>query len=198
MDGSMQASLCFTISHSFLKFMSTESVMLSNHLILCHPLLLLPAIFPCISVFSNESALLYPYPFHTGYDSGPIWLLVHSSFAFIISVPWRYCHMALWHLWLPFWDLIKDFPWIHPTSSQFFQCHMFTSSVWDTLLSADPTGRELMRTDEDKQFSPLRPWQLCQSFLNKSTGCWFNELVLKEDSGLQYRIYSVSGDLNTH
>ena len=51
-----QASLSFTISWSLLKFMSIESVMSSNHLILCHPLLLLPSIFPNIRVFSNESA----------------------------------------------------------------------------------------------------------------------------------------------
>ena len=75
---------------------------------------------------------------------------------------------------------------------------MFTSTVWGTLLLADPTDRELMRTGEDKQFSPLRPWKPFQSFLNKSTGCWFNELVLKEDFGLQYRMYSVSGYLDTH
>ena len=49
-----QASLSFTISWSLLKLMSTESVMPSNHLILCHPLLLLPSIFPSIRVFSNE------------------------------------------------------------------------------------------------------------------------------------------------
>ena len=55
MDCSMdQASLSFTISQSLLKLMSIESVMPSNHLILCHPLLLLPAIFPSIRVFSNE------------------------------------------------------------------------------------------------------------------------------------------------
>ena len=53
-----QASLSFTISQSLLKLMSIESVMPSNHLILCHPLLLLPSIFPSIRVFSNESALL--------------------------------------------------------------------------------------------------------------------------------------------
>ena len=47
-----QASLSFTISQSLLKLMSTESVMPSNHLILCRPLLLLPSIFPSISVFS--------------------------------------------------------------------------------------------------------------------------------------------------
>ena len=52
-----QASLCITNSWSLLKLMSIESVMPSNHLILCHPLLLLPSIFPSIKVFSNESAL---------------------------------------------------------------------------------------------------------------------------------------------
>ena len=56
------ASLCFTISQSLLKLMSIESVMPSNHLILCHPLLLLPSIFPNIRVFPNESALLLRWP----------------------------------------------------------------------------------------------------------------------------------------
>ena len=49
-----QASLSFTVSQSLLKLMSIESVMPSNHLTLCHPLLLLPSIFPSIRVFSNE------------------------------------------------------------------------------------------------------------------------------------------------
>ena len=52
------APLSFTISQSLLKLMSIESMMLSNHLILCHPLLLLPSILPRIGVFSNESVLL--------------------------------------------------------------------------------------------------------------------------------------------
>ena len=52
-----QASLSFTISQSFLKFMSIESVMLSNHLILCHLLLLLLSIFPNIRVFSSDLTL---------------------------------------------------------------------------------------------------------------------------------------------
>ena len=52
-----QASLYFTISQSLLKLMSIESVMPSNHLVLCSPLLLLPWIFPSIRVFSNELAL---------------------------------------------------------------------------------------------------------------------------------------------
>ena len=57
-----QASLSLTISQSLLKLMSIESVMLSNHLILCHPLLLLPSIFPSIRVFSNESVLCIRWP----------------------------------------------------------------------------------------------------------------------------------------
>ena len=52
-----QASLPFTISQSLFKPMSSESMMPSKHLILRQPFLLLPSIFPCIRVFSNESAL---------------------------------------------------------------------------------------------------------------------------------------------
>ena len=57
-----QASLSFTISWSLLKLMSIESVMPSNNLILCHPLLLLPSIFPIIKVFSNDSTLHIRWP----------------------------------------------------------------------------------------------------------------------------------------
>ena len=52
-----QASLSITISTSVLKLMATESVMPSNHIVLCCPLLLLPSVFPSIRVFSNDSAL---------------------------------------------------------------------------------------------------------------------------------------------
>ena len=57
-----QPSLSFTNSQSLLKLMSAESVMPSNHLILCHPLLLLPSVFPSIRVFSNESVLHIRWP----------------------------------------------------------------------------------------------------------------------------------------
>ena len=67
-----QASLSITNSQSLLKLMSIESVMTSNHLILCHPFLLLPSIFPSIKVFSNESALC-------------IWWPKYWSFSFSIS-----------------------------------------------------------------------------------------------------------------
>src|SRR5574341_737287 len=58
----LQTSLSITNSCSLLKLMSIKSVMPSNHLILCHPLLLLPSIFPSIRVFSNESALHIRWP----------------------------------------------------------------------------------------------------------------------------------------
>ena len=57
-----QDSLFITNCRSLLKFMSIESVMPSNHLILCRPLLLLPSIFPSIRVFSNESVLYMRWP----------------------------------------------------------------------------------------------------------------------------------------
>ena len=74
MDYSMQASLSISNSQSLLKLMSIESVMPSNHLILCHPFLLLPSIFPSIMVFSSESLLHIRWP-------------KYWSFSFSISPP---------------------------------------------------------------------------------------------------------------
>ena len=62
MTAARQSSLSFTTSCSLLKLMSIESVMPSNHLILCHPLLLLPSVFPSIRVFSNQSAVCIRWP----------------------------------------------------------------------------------------------------------------------------------------
>ena len=64
-----QASLSFIISQSLLKLMSIESVMPSNHFILCCPLLLLPLIFPRIRDFSNESALCIRWPKYWSFSS---------------------------------------------------------------------------------------------------------------------------------
>ena len=74
-----QASLSITSSWSLLKLMSIESVMPSNHLILWHPLLLMPSIFPSIRVFSNESVLRIRWPkywsfgFSSPYNEYPDW-----------------------------------------------------------------------------------------------------------------------------
>ena len=86
-----QASLSFTISWSFLKLMSMETMMPSNHLILCCPLLLLPSIFPSIRVFSNESVLCIKW---TEY-----W-----SFSFSISPSNEYS--GLISFWIDWLDLL--------------------------------------------------------------------------------------------
>ena len=73
-----QASLSFTIFQSLLKLMSVESVMPSNHLVLCRPLILLPSIFPGIRVFSNELALCIRWPKY-GYDHCDINIITSNS-----------------------------------------------------------------------------------------------------------------------
>src|SRR5574338_710861 len=66
-----QASLSITNSQSLLKLMSIESVMPSNHLILCRPLLLPPSIFPSIRVFSSESVLRIRWPKYWSFSINP-------------------------------------------------------------------------------------------------------------------------------
>ena len=63
-----QTSLSLTIFQNLFKLMSIESLMPSNHLLLCHPLLLLPLIFPSIRVFSNESVLCIRWPKHWSFS----------------------------------------------------------------------------------------------------------------------------------
>ena len=83
-----QASLSITNSWSLLELMCFESVMLCNHFILCHPLLLLPSIFPSIRVFSNESLL--------GIRQPKYW-----SFSFSISPPNEYSGLISFRMhWL--------------------------------------------------------------------------------------------------
>ena len=65
-----QASMFLSISQNSPKFISIESVILSNHLIFCHPLLLLPSIFPTIRVFFNESALHIRWPMYWSFSIG--------------------------------------------------------------------------------------------------------------------------------
>ena len=66
-----QSSLSFTIFQNLLKLMSTELMMPSNYLILCHPILLLPSIFPSIRVFSNELPLRIRWPKYWSFSFSP-------------------------------------------------------------------------------------------------------------------------------
>ena len=105
-----QASLSITSSQSLLKLMSIKSVMPSNHLILCHPLLLLPSIFPTIRVFSNESVLCIRWP-------------KYWSFSFNISPSNEYSGLIPFRMdWL-------NLPAIQGTLKSFLQHHSSKASV---------------------------------------------------------------------
>ena len=90
-----QASMSITNSQSLLKFMSIESVMPSNHLILCHLLLVLPSIFPSIRVFSNESALRIRWPKYWSF-----------SFSFSISPSNEYLRLISFRI--DWFDLLQS------------------------------------------------------------------------------------------
>ena len=81
-----QASLSFTISQNLLNLMSVESVMPSKHLILCHPLLLLPSIFPSIRVFYNESALRVRWPKYWSFSISPLRCNVKTRMNFLANL----------------------------------------------------------------------------------------------------------------
>ena len=105
-----QASLSITNSQSLLKLMSLESVMPSNHLILCHPLLLLPSIFPSIRVFSNESVLRTRWP-------------KYWSFSFSISLSNEYSGMISFRM--DRFDLLA----VQGTLKSFLQHHSSEASI---------------------------------------------------------------------
>ena len=105
-----QASLSFNNSRSLLKLMSIESVMPSNHLILCHPLLLLPSIFPSIRVFSNESLLHIRWP-------------EYWSFSFSISPSNEYSRLISFRI-----DLL-DLLAVQGTLKSLLQYHSSKASV---------------------------------------------------------------------
>ena len=111
-----QASLPITKSQSLLKLMSIESVMTSNHLILYHPLLLLPSISPSIRVFSNESALLIRWP--KGW-----------SFSFSISPSTEYSGLISfridWFDLLVFEGTLKSLLQHHSSKASTLQCSAF-------------------------------------------------------------------------
>ena len=105
-----QASLSITNSRSLPKLLSIESVMPSNHLILCRPLLLLPSIFPSIRVFSNESVLHIRWP-------------KYWSFSFSINTSNEYSVLICFRMdWL---DLLA----VHGTLKSLLQHHSSKASV---------------------------------------------------------------------
>ena len=92
MDCSTPASLSFTVSRSLLKLISMESVMSSNHLILCRPLLLLPSVFPSIWVFPNESALRIRWPKYWSFNFS---ISPSNDYSWLISFRIDWLNLAL-------------------------------------------------------------------------------------------------------
>ena len=111
-----QASLSITNSRSLLKLMSVESVMPSNHLILCHPLLLPPSIFPSIRVFSNESVLRIRWP---KYCSSSFSISPSSEYSELIS--FRMDRLDL----LAVQGTLKSLLHRHSSKASILQCSVF-------------------------------------------------------------------------
>ena len=123
-----QASLSFTISWSLLKLMSIESVMPSNHLVLCHPLLFLPSIFPSTRIFSKESDLRSKWP-------------KYWSFSFNISPSNEYLGLIFFRIdWLDLLSVqgtLKSLPQDHSSKASIFQhCAFFIVQHQSFLLFA--------------------------------------------------------------
>ena len=111
-----QTSLSIINSRSLLKLMSIESVMPPNHLILCHPLILLPSIFPSIRVFSNESALYIRWP-------------KYWSFSFSISPSNEYSELISFKMdWLDLFEAqgtLKSLLQHHSSKASILWCSAF-------------------------------------------------------------------------
>ena len=111
-----QASLSITDSRSLLRLMSIKSVMPSNHLILCHPLLLLPSVFPNIRIFSKESVLYFRWP-------------KYWSFSFSISLSNEYSGLISfrndWLDLLAVQGTLKSLLQHHSSKASVLQCSAF-------------------------------------------------------------------------
>ena len=110
----LQATLSITNSQSLLKLMSNGSVIPSNHLTLCHPLLLPPSIFPSIRVFSNESTLHIRWPKYWSFSFS---MSPSNEYSGLISFRISNSHVWMWELdykesWVPknwcFWTVVLE------------------------------------------------------------------------------------------
>ena len=101
-----QASLSFTISRSLLKRVSTELMMPSNDLILCHPLLLLPSVFPSIRVFSDESVPRIRWPKYWSFIFNISPSNEHSGLTsfrmdwlYLLGIPCPFASFSIYYMW---------------------------------------------------------------------------------------------------
>ena len=141
--GTHQTSLSITISQSLLKLTSIESVMPSNHLILCQPLLLLPLIFPSISVFSNESVVHIRWP-------------KYQSFSFSISPSNEYSGLSFFRInWFDLQGTLKSL-----TQHHSLKASILSHSAFFTVQLSHITQEKVLISTNQKQQGPGKPQQL--------------------------------------
>ena len=140
-----QASLSFTISQSLLKLMSIQSVMPSNHLILCHPFLVLPSIFPIINVFSSESALCIRWPKYWNFSISP-----SNEYSGLTSFR------------IDWFDLLADQGTLSSESSAAPQCKRINFSAFSLLYG--PTLAHSFSSKEQLPFNFMVTVNICSDF----------------------------------
>ena len=121
-----QASLSITNSQSLLKLMSIELVMPSNHLILSHPLLLPPSIFPSIRVFSNESVLCIRW---TNYWSFSLSISPSNEYSVLLSFKMDWLDLIVVH------GTLKSLLQHHSSKASIFQCSAFFTAQLSSIHS---------------------------------------------------------------
>ena len=192
-----QASLSFTISQNLLKLMSIESVVPSNRLILCLPLLLLPSILPSIRVFSNESALRIRWPKYRSFNISPSneysrlisfrmdWfdllavqgtlkslLQYHSSEASIL------CHLACFMVQL-------SHPYMTTGKTIALTMWTFVGKVIDI---GRGTKNKSYKVKNKKTAFPVSRWRLVSPFLRKGELFWGQHISHSRDHLLGWMI----------
>ena len=151
-----QASLSFTNSRSLFRLMSIESVTPSNHLILCHPLLLLPSVFPCTSIFSNESVLHIRWPKYWSFSISP-----SNEYSGLISFRMDWLDL------LAVQGTLKGLLQHHSSEASILQCSAFF--IVQLSHSCITTGKTIALTIEasvSKLMSLLFNSCLCLSYLS--------------------------------
>ena len=146
-----QASLSFTISLSLLGFMSIESVMPSTRLILCHPLLFLPSVFPSIGVFPSESILHIRWP-------------KYWSFSFSISPSSDYSGLISFRI--EWFDLLT----VQGTLKSILQYHNSKASVLWPVVAATKYNENDQERSPGQEAAALSAWKDCGLWSLRDTG----------------------------
>ena len=144
MDYSMPACSELHYLQSVLIFMSIESMILSNHHILCHPLLLLPSIFPCIRVFSNKSTLCIRWPNYWSFSISP-----SNDYSGLISF------RIDWFDLLAVQGVLKSLLEYHSLKASILCSAYFTVQISQPYMTTGKTIALTIRTFDNKEMSLL-------------------------------------------